>query len=1774
MDLAGYGKISATSYMIKIDRDTMDNNYLEGEPLYRIYSTDSSDDSDRKIYIPTYLNKFRIVGCVDSGSDLTILHTSYFEKIFNNKNSLIRSNIRNIATFSNHILPVQGKINVKIKLSREHPGIPLSIYIINDVPGVPSFLLGNDFLKAGLGLIAYTGPIEDPYPEVIFKHPVEHKCSVYYESPRHLFTCAATCILDPYEVRSIDVYLSPAAPIIRTDHILITGLEWDTISIFPSRSDVEYVPSLEKYVATGCVANLSDQVVKCHVVGKYELINNYGLISLEDGNRHNLKSAVKQYPIGREILMAKATAQIQLPLKTVNFISQAQTHETQVSDLDFADTIMDKEPTYFGEAEIKPEIIEPSGLDLPTIIYKTAAEAIDLLAYNDEVRPFIEDIFINKYPEVVALHSLDAGNLSLTLGCTQLRLREGEILPRSKRIFHVSPSDQRHLDDICDLLIKFGYIMRSPISPNGCHLYGMSAYLVPRSKPNCLGRLIVDFSPVNQLIQSPSAVIPEISATLQFLQGKALYTSLDLKYAYLSLRIDEESRKLTTFLTPTGSFQWLSLPTGAANSPAYFTDACNKILHYEPCYDDKGNLIYESENVVKQKRSTLKDVCNYFDDILITSPLKPTYGETLKAHFDILEKTVQRLAFHGAKISVMKCEFAKSKILFLGWYICNNYVIADPRRIQKVKEFKFPESKKAVRAFLGLVNSLRRVVTLDVIKQISILTPLSSKNVFLPTSEHKQAFEQIKVLLTQAPLFGNLIDEKAEKFLWVDAATTSGVLGAVLAQKTFGKPNEKIIPDCLDLDDEVHRIIFDKELPYQPVQLYTSFPITMPKASALKTVPPKIENPGKLLGFTEENVHDSFFWSTISILALYGCNIPKSIMELRQMALKKLKSGILNNKLKDFTFNLNYNEYKQYLDNFGQGTVGMDPELYLAEAFASSIHRPIIFISSLARHKNKQIFHFNHDSEKPPLIYGIYLREGKEIFLPFFYNKHTEFKLDHLKGKIQVIAYVAKTVPETFKSRPILDLEVFAILTSLYSLQRFISGVKVQLLTDSRVLFYLFSSKVGNSCVKIRRWCLKLISDYPLVTLHFVRTTENLADFLTREGLPPGDLDKFNIKNVEIQDFYKDLPKTEFSLIEWINFVENHPEYLTINSNKSTDSKSELKAITLSISKGLENVKEVTTPIEILKEKLSRSEIIRNQKQEFSNIYTQCLAAKDFETECKITDKVFKFKLVSDLLMIYTDFYKIYVPPTMVGMLLSYTHLLGHKGITRMLSDLESYYFENMYTVTKNFIQCCYSCFLTNKGTKKTKIGIYPTPSYPFEEITLDLAESLNSINGFSHLLIIQCAFTDFVIIVPLKTKTAPEVCRALMNCVFQQFNVRRLHSDNGPCFRSIPWLQTMAAFNIQVIASAALHPSGRGQIERLVGTVKLMLKRMLAVRSSLNWEYLPFLCSKIMNTTVSPKTGFKPQEMVFGTQGMGVSFLDKENVNPPHFLVKNNQQYISQLTDEILQMTQVAKDRLMQLRLITNEKINKNRINKDFQINDYVFVLDRMQIPGNTRPLKTRFLPSPYIVIRPLWTTTLVRRLSDGFTTLYSNNDIKKYDKSSPHFQNLPPEISKVLLHDFQDLLESDLCTLTKFDSLELPPGLELFSPYDNEKVTDNENNDLPSFNQYIQDEFSPDNDHLSDNAIVTQDNVDKANISFQNQIPQENPDEEEQHLLSKLNKLNKNQLIQELLEIEKDTPELKNSGSEEDSEEDQDKDILDNPEQNSHKMQLRSRKKHVRFH
>ena len=166
-------------------------------------------------------------------------------------------------------------------------------------------------------------------------------------------------------------------------------------------------------------------------------------------------------------------------------------------------------------------------------------------------------------------------------------------------------------------------------------------------------------------------------------------------------------------------------------------------------------------------------------------------------------------------------------------------------------------------------------------------------------------------------------------------------------------------------------------------------------------------------------------------------------------------------KLKDQSFNNNHQNYKNYLKEFDEGTAQLDKDLLLAQALGKGLHRCFIFISSLENDEKQPIFKFNSESTKPPLIFGIYCSENRTIFTPFFYYKNLEFNIDSLalKGKIQIIAYLAKTVPEAYKSRSILDLEALAILTALHSLQRYISNTKCYLLTDSRVLYYLFFTK-------------------------------------------------------------------------------------------------------------------------------------------------------------------------------------------------------------------------------------------------------------------------------------------------------------------------------------------------------------------------------------------------------------------------------------------------------------------------------------------------------------------------------------------------------------------------------------------------------------------------------------------------------------------------------------------------------------------------------------------
>lgn len=144
----------------------------------------------------------------------------------------------------------------------------------------------------------------------------------------------------------------------------------------------------------------------------------------------------------------------------------------------------------------------------------------------------------------------------------------------------MSPLLLHGTNNTCESQLQFGHIMRTPMAPNNCHLYGMVSYLAPRAKNSCLVRVIVDFP------HEHTITIPIVSNVWNYFPLLLLQGNAQLRFAFMSLKLDETSRVLTNFLTPVDNCHCLSVQTGTATRPAYFTESGNIAMDLEPVLDN------------------------------------------------------------------------------------------------------------------------------------------------------------------------------------------------------------------------------------------------------------------------------------------------------------------------------------------------------------------------------------------------------------------------------------------------------------------------------------------------------------------------------------------------------------------------------------------------------------------------------------------------------------------------------------------------------------------------------------------------------------------------------------------------------------------------------------------------------------------------------------------------------------------------------------------------------------------------------------------------------------------------------------------------------------------------------------------------------------------------------------------------------------------------------------------------------------------------------------
>jgi transposase InsO family protein len=157
---------------------------------------------------------------------------------------------------------------------------------------------------------------------------------------------------------------------------------------------------------------------------------------------------------------------------------------------------------------------------------------------------------------------------------------------------------------------------------------------------------------------------------------------MDLSQGYWQMPLDEESRKLTAFITASGMYRFRRVPFGLVNAPSAF----QKAMTLEVLGSLSGKCAYA-----------------YLDDVIVWGASEDEFLTNLEAVFKAFRRA-------GLVIKPTKCQIGLSEILYCGHIISGDGVRMDKSRQDAVRAMSRPETVTQLRSFLGLTNYFRDFV--------------------------------------------------------------------------------------------------------------------------------------------------------------------------------------------------------------------------------------------------------------------------------------------------------------------------------------------------------------------------------------------------------------------------------------------------------------------------------------------------------------------------------------------------------------------------------------------------------------------------------------------------------------------------------------------------------------------------------------------------------------------------------------------------------------------------------------------------------------------------------------------------------------------------------------------------------------------------------------------------------------------------------------------------------------------------------------------------------
>ena len=172
--------------------------------------------------------------------------------------------------------------------------------------------------------------------------------------------------------------------------------------------------------------------------------------------------------------------------------------------------------------------------------------------------------------------------------------------------------------------------------------------------------------------------VPSVDENLAKVGDSKIFSKLDANSGFWQIPLDDESKLLTTLVSPFGRFCFNRLPFGISSAPEIFQRTMSKILE-----GSEGTL------------------CQ-MDDVLI-------HGVDQSEHDGRVRAVLHRLQEAGLTLND-ECVFSRCSTRFLAHIIDSSGLHADPQKTTAVTQFPVPSDVAGIQRFMGMVNHFGKFI--------------------------------------------------------------------------------------------------------------------------------------------------------------------------------------------------------------------------------------------------------------------------------------------------------------------------------------------------------------------------------------------------------------------------------------------------------------------------------------------------------------------------------------------------------------------------------------------------------------------------------------------------------------------------------------------------------------------------------------------------------------------------------------------------------------------------------------------------------------------------------------------------------------------------------------------------------------------------------------------------------------------------------------------------------------------------------------------------------